>query len=103
MMDDISSGKKTEKGLEQRENTEMMTKIAQIISEMHRSKSPEKLIPQFCNQFSLLFSEKIPVSAKVIIDQSEYRSKKFVETGTQRSYKRGSYRLRSVAQTGKKR
>jgi hypothetical protein len=57
-----------------------LKEINQIVVELNKSKSVEKLIVQFCNSFVSLFSSRFPVSVRVIFDSREYQSKKFVET-----------------------
>ncbi len=83
VMDGVFSGKETNIKPVSAEDAKRLEKIALIVSEFHKNKSIEKLMLQFCNQFSALFSERLQVSAMVVFDRLEYRSKKFMESETQ--------------------
>jgi hypothetical protein len=61
-------------------NISQLQIINQIVIELNKGKSPEKLIHQFCNSFSTLFSNSFLISTRIVFDNSKYQSKKFIET-----------------------
>jgi hypothetical protein len=83
MIAGLNSGKKVEIKPAEGEKYRRLEKINQIVSELNKGNSLEKLILRFCHSFSSLFSDPFPISVRVIFDHSEYRSTKYLETEVQ--------------------